>query len=697
MSVLDKAASLERIRNIGIVAHIDAGKTTTTERILFYAGRTHRLGNVDEGNTVTDWMIQERERGITITSAAITCAWRDQQINLIDTPGHVDFTIEVERSLRVLDGAVGVFCAVGGVQPQSETVWRQADRYHVSRIAFINKMDRMGADFSRAVAEMRSKLNANAVPVELPIGKEESFAGVVDLIARKAYLFDGDPEGKTFSTVEIPEDMRDAAEAARTEMLEKIAESDEAFLDQYLENPEQSEADIKAAIRRCVISAKLVPVFCGSSLKNKGVQMVLDAVVDYLPSPLARGNGKTTGTDLKTGEPVTREMTPEAPLAALLFKIATDPYVGRLFFVRIYSGTLKKGANVYNARLKKRERVMKIVRLQADEQTEVEEISAGDIGALVGLKEATTGDTLCAEHHPLALERITLPEPVMFMAIEPKSSAMKDKLAESLSLLSAEDPTCQIRIDAETGQTILSGMGELHLEILVDRLKREFKVDANTGRPMVSYYETVTKEGSAVYTFDREFGGRRHYAQVTVSVKPGKRGSGHTVEVAPAARRRLPDPGLQPCLEQGLVDGIMTGVLARYPMTDVIAQVVDIAIAEEEAATDVAFRSAAVMGFREAALAAAPELLEPIMSLEIISPPEDVGSVMGDINGRRGSVRDMTSRGDMQIVRAQVPLAELFGYSTAIRSLTRGRASYTMEPGEFATVPRAVREQLLNR
>ncbi len=696
MSVLDDSCTIENLRNIGIVAHIDAGKTTTTERILFYAGRTHRLGNVDEGNTVTDWMIQERERGITITSAAITCSWRDVQINLIDTPGHVDFTIEVERSLRVLDGAVGVFCAVGGVQPQSETVWRQADRYNVSRIAFVNKMDRMGADFANVVAEMRKKLNANAVPVELPIGKEEGFAGVIDLIAQQAYLFTGaDSEGRSFETAAIPAEMQEAATAARMELLEKIAEADEQFLELYLENPEQPVDVIKAAIRRAVIAVKLVPVLCGTSLRNKGVQMLLDAVVDYLPTPLDRQG--IVATDLKSGVPVAIEQTSEAPLAGLIFKIATDPYVGRLFFVRMYAGTLKKGQNVYNARLKKRERVMKIVRLHADEQTEVETLCAGDIGALVGLKEATTGDTLCAENHPRALERITLPEPVMFMAIEPKSSAQKDKLVESLGLLAAEDPTCQVRTDAETGQMILSGMGELHLEILVDRLRREFKVDANTGKPMVSYYETVSAEGSAVYTFDREFGGKRHYAQLTVCVKPMKRGSGHKVEVAAAARKRLPQTNFETCIEQGLVDGIMTGVLARYPMTDVLVQVTDASIAEEEAATDVAFRSAAVMGFREAALAASPELLEPIMSLDIMTPPEYVGEIMGDINGRRGHVRDMDMRGDMQTVRAQVPLAELFGYSTAIRSLSRGRASYTMEPGEFATVPKSVREQLLNR
>ena len=710
MSVLQENGTLEFVRNIGIVAHIDAGKTTTTERILFYAGRTHRLGNVDEGNTVTDWMIQERERGITITSAAISCSWKDVQINLIDTPGHVDFTIEVERSLRVLDGAVGVFCAVGGVQPQSETVWRQADRYGVPRLAFVNKMDRMGADFHGCVEEIRARLKANAVCVQLPVGAAESFGGVVDLLEMKAYSYDEGSEGKDIREAEIPEAMRDEAALARAELCEKVAEADEATVEKFLESPDLSAEDLRVAIRRAVIGGRLVPVLCGSSLRNKGVQQLLDAVAWYLPSPLDRP--AVVATDVKTGKVVTKggadirvcatnsgrqECLPHAPLLALVFKIATDPYVGRLFFVRVYAGALKKGANVYNPRSRKRERVMKLVKLFADEQCEVESLAAGDIGAVVGLKEATTGDTLCVENQPVYLERITAPDPVMFMAIEPKSSAQKEKLAEAMGLLSAEDPTCQVRVDPETGQTILSGMGELHLEILVDRLRREFKCEANTGRPMVSYYETVAAKGRSVYVFDRELGGRRHYAQLTVEVEPLERGGGHRVEIAQKVRRTVADDKLCDGMEQGLTDGILTGVLARYPMTDVLARVSEAAIMDEETATDVAFRTAAVMGFREAAMAAAPELLEPIMSLDIVTPPDYVGDVMGDINSRRGSVREMTTRGDTQIVRAQVPLAELFGYSTAIRSLSRGRASYTMEPGEFAVVPRAEREKLLNR
>lgn len=697
VSVLEEQNTLQNVRNIGIVAHIDAGKTTTTERILFYAGRTHRLGNVDEGNTVTDWMIQERERGITITSAAISCSWKDVSINLIDTPGHVDFTIEVERSLRVLDGAVGVFCAVGGVQPQSETVWRQADRYGVPRIAFVNKMDRMGADFNRCVSEIREKLKANPVCLQFPIGQAETFTGVIDLLEMKAYGYDEGTEGREVLVQEIPAELKDDAILARAELCEKVAEADEAIVEAYFENPELSAEQLRSAIRRAVIARKMVPVLAGSSLKNKGVQQLLDAVMWYLPSPLERP--AIEATDVKSEQKVTREQSEKAPLTSLVFKIATDPYVGRLFFVRIYAGVLKKGANVYNPRSRKRERVMKLVKLFADEQTEVEQLATGDIGAIVGLKEATTGDTLCAEHQPVYLERITVPEPVMFMAIEPKSSAQKDKLAESMAMLAAEDPTCQVRMDAETGQTILSGMGELHLEILVDRLRREFKCEANVGRPMVSYYETVMAKGVSTYLFDRELGGKRHYLQLTIEVEPRKRGSGHAVEVINPARKKIAalNEKFLDFVEQGLNDGILTGVLARYPMTDVVARATDAVFLDDDTATDVAFRTASVMGFREAALAACPELLEPIMSLDIVTPADYVGDIMGDINGRRGAVRDMTVRGDMQIVRASVPLAELFGYSTAIRSLSRGRASYTMEPGEFAVVPRTIREQLLNR
>lgn len=687
-------STLSNVRNIGIVAHIDAGKTTTTERILFYTGKIHKHGDVHDGNTTTDFMVQERERGITIQSAAISCEWNGHAINIIDTPGHVDFTMEVERSLRVLDGAVCVFCAVGGVQPQSETVWRQADRYAVPRVAFVNKMDRMGANFMRVVEELRDKLKANAVPIELPIGKEESFAGVIDLLEMKGIIYDEKTDGKNFTVGEIPADMKDDAELARAELCERVADLDEGVMEAYLENGDLTSDELKGAIRRLVVSNKMVPVLCGTSLRDKGVQPLLDAVTRYLPSPLDRP--PVTATDLKSGEPVTREQRDGELLTSLVFKIATDPFVGRLFFVRVYGGVLKKGANVYNPRTKKRERVMKIVRLFADDQIEVDQLTAGDIGALVGLKESTTGDTLCAEMKPCYLERITAPQPVMFLAIEPKSGGDKDKLVDSMKALAAEDPTCQFRENEETGQTILSGMGELHLEILVDRLKREFKVAANVGKPMVSYAETVQKPASVPFTFDRELGGKRHAVTLTVDIKPLERGSGRKVSLARDVKNSLPDAKLAETLEQGLLDGIMTGVLARYPMTDIEASVSAIEIVDPEISDEIALRGAAVMGFREAALAADPEFLEPIMKLEITTPPESVGEVLGDLNMRRGTVLDMAQRDDMQVVHARVPMAQMFGYATAIRSLTKGRASYSMEPSDFALVSKSVREHLLS-
>lgn len=686
-------SALSNVRNIGIVAHIDAGKTTTTERILFYTGKIHKHGDVHDGNTTTDFMVQERERGITIQSAAISCEWNGHAINIIDTPGHVDFTMEVERSLRVLDGAVCVFCAVGGVQPQSETVWRQADHYSVPRIAFVNKMDRMGANFTRVVGELREKLKANAVPLELPIGKEDGFVGVVDLIEMKGIVYDEKTDGKQFTVGDVPADMKDDAELARAELCERVADLDEGVMEPYLENGDLTADELKGAIRRLVVANKMVPVLCGTSLRDKGIQPLLDAVAWYLPSP--RDRPPVKATDLKSGEPVTRQQKDGELLTSLVFKIATDPFVGRLFFVRVYGGILKKGANVFNPRTRKRERVMKIVRLFADDQIEVEQLSAGDIGALVGLKEATTGDTLCAEVKPCYLERITAPQPVMFLAIEPKSGGDKDKLVESMKALAAEDPTCQFREDEETGQTILSGMGELHLEILVDRLKREFKVAANVGKPMVSYAETVMQPTVRPFTFDREIGGKRHAVSLTVEVKPLERGAGRKVSVSRDVKNALPDRHLEETLEQGLMDGIMTGVLARYPMTDIEAAVVGIEMVDPEISDEIAIRGAAVMGFRETALAASPEFLEPIMKLEITTPPESVGEILGDINMRRGTILDMTQRDDMQIVHARVPMAQMFGYATAIRSLTKGRASYSMEPSDFDIVPKSVHEHLL--
>ena len=689
------SAELSKVRNIGIVAHIDAGKTTTTERILFYTGKIHKHGDVHDGNTTTDFMVQERERGITIQSAAISCEWKNHAINIIDTPGHVDFTMEVERSLRVLDGAVCVFCAVGGVQPQSETVWRQADRYNVPRIAFVNKMDRMGANFARVVEELRGKLRANACPVELPIGREEDFKGVVDLIRMKGIVYDEASEGKQFTVGEIPTELKDDAELARAELVEKVADLDEGVMEAFLEKGDLSAEELVPAIRRLVVAGRFVPVLCGTSLRDKGVQPLLDAIVDYLPSPEDRP--PVEATDLKSGEKVSRRQEASELLTSLVFKIATDPYVGRLFFVRVYGGILKKGANAYNPRTKKRERIMKIVRLFADDQIEVDELSAGDIGAVVGLKECTTGDTLCSEMKPCYLERITAPQPVMFMAIEPKSSADKDKLVESMKALAAEDPTCQFREDEETGQTILSGMGELHLEILVDRLKREFKCAANTGKPMVSYVETITKPALKNFSFDREIGGKRHAVELKIEVKPLERGKGRVISLSRDFRNTVADKHLQECVEQGLEDGVSTGVLARYPMTDISVECLSATIVDPEVSDEVAFRSAAMMGFREAAEAAAPEFLEPIMKLEITTPPESVGEILGDLNARRGNVLDMDMRGDLQIIHARVPMAQMFGYATAIRSLTKGRASYSMEPDMFELAPKSVRDDILSR
>ena len=689
------SSTLSNVRNIGIVAHIDAGKTTTTERILFYTGKIHKHGDVHDGNTTTDFMIQERERGITIQSAAITCEWKGYSINIIDTPGHVDFTMEVERSLRVLDGAVCVFCAVGGVQPQSETVWRQADRYNVPRIAFVNKMDRMGADFQRVVGELRDKLKAPACPIELPIGKEDSFAGIIDLLEMKAVIFDDASEGKNFTVGEIPAELKDEAELARAELVEKVADLDEEVMEAFLEKGDLNNDELIPAIRRLVVANKLVPVLCGTSLKDKGVQPLIDAVCAYLPSPDDRP--PIAATDLKSGETVTRRQEDSELLTSLVFKIATDAYVGKLFFVRVYGGILKKGANAYNPRTKKRERIMKIVRLFADDQIEVDELKAGDIGAIVGLKDCTTGDTLCAEMKPCYLERITAPQPVMFMAIEPKSSADKDKLVESMKALAAEDPTCQYREDEETGQTSLSGMGELHLEILVDRLKREFKCAANVGKPMVSYVETITVPALKNFMFDRELGGKRHAVELKIEVRPLERGEGVKIELGRDFTSLVQDKHLQECVRQGLEDGVVTGVLARYPMTDIAVTCLGAVLVDPEVSDEVAFRSAAMMGFREAAEAASAEFLEPIMKLEITTPPESVGEVLGDLNSRRGTVLDMSQRGDMQLVHARVPLAKLFGYSTAIRSLTKGRASYSMEPDMFELAPKNVREEILSR
>ncbi|MBI9019790.1 MAG: elongation factor G [Verrucomicrobia bacterium] len=687
-----RGRSLSSIRNIGIVAHIDAGKTTTTERILYYTGRVYKMGEVHEGTAVMDWMEQEQERGITITSAATTCFWRDHQVNIIDTPGHVDFTVEVERSLRVLDGAVGVFCGVGGVQPQSETVWRQAKKYHVPCLAFVNKMDRMGANFAKVVSELREKLAAPAVPVQLPWGSEEDFKGIVDLVHMKAFLFKEENLGSGVSEIAIPEEMAVDAEKQRAALVEKTAEVDETLLEIYLENPDVPAALLAAAIRRATIAGHLVPVLCGSSLKNKGVQPLLDAVVDYLPSPV--DVPAVTGIHPKTEAPEVREAGDYEPLSALAFKMATDSFVGKLAFIRIYSGKLEKRQNVFNPRTNKREKIGRLLRLHANSREDVDVLYSGEIGAISGLKFFTTGDTLCAENDAIVLERIVFPEPVIAMAIEPKTQADRDALAAALQSLTEEDPTFRVTMNEDTGQTIINGMGELHLEIIKDRIFREFKVKANAGKPVVAYRESARTAGTGEFTFEREIGGRGHFAKLVIEVSPRERGTGNQVNVN-VSKEVVPAIFHLP-ITQGISDALMTGVLGNYPLVDIEVNVTGGA-AHPVDSSEMAFRTAAVMALRDAVGNSSPTLLEPIMKLEIISPEDHLGDVMNDLNGRRGRIREIESRDGIQIVHVDVPLAEMFGYATTLRSLTKGRASYTMEPQSFEAVPDSMQETILNR
>ncbi|MBR4251081.1 MAG: elongation factor G [Kiritimatiellae bacterium] len=680
---------LADIRNIGIVAHIDAGKTTTTERILFYSGKVHKMGEVHDGTAVMDWMAQEQERGITITSADTTCFWNGRQINVIDTPGHVDFTAEVERSLRVLDGAVGVFCAVGGVQPQSETVWRQADRYGVPRIAFVNKMDRTGARFARVVEEMRAKLHANAVPVQLPIGAEDAFEGVVDLIAMRALRFQGELGSDVVASA-IPDALAADAAAARERLLEAVAETSEDLLSAYLETGDLPADRLKAGLRAATVSGQVVPVLCGSSFHNQGIQPLLDAIVDYLPSPL--DVPPIRGTHPKTGDALERKPDDDGPLCAMAFKVATDPFVGRVVYVRVYSGVLRKGANVWNPRTARRERLMRLLRLHANQRTDTDALFSGEIGAIAGIKGVGSGDTLCAEQKPVVLERIVFPEPVISMAIEPKTQADKEKMQAALADLAEEDPTFRVGVNPETGQTIMQGMGELHLEILRDRMLREFRVQANAGKPMVAYKETVTAPARAESEFDRMLGDKHHYGRVALAVAPAPRGAGNTVEFH-LSNETVPRE-YHACIEEGIRDGLSTGVLSNYPLVDV-AVTVDGGAFHPTDSTDIAFRTAASMAVREAVGKAAPALLEPLMQLEITTPEEHLGDVLADLNTRRGQVSDMTTRDSLRLIQATVPLAGLFGYATTLRSLSKGRASYSMEPSRFEIVPPAIAKPLL--
>ncbi len=688
----NRPVSLERTRDIGICAHIDAGKTTTTERILFYTGKVYKIGEVHEGTATMDWMEQEQERGITITSAATTCFWREHRINIIDTPGHVDFTVEVERSLRVLDGAVAVFCAVGGVEPQSETVWRQANKYKVPRIAFVNKMDRTGADFEAAVAQMRERLAANAVPIQLPIGKEADFKGIVDLVKMKALIWSGEELGAKFEVVDIPAEMKDAVAAAHAKLVEAVAEKDEQVMELYLEGKEITAAMLQTGIRRLAIANELVPVTCGAAFKNKGVQPLLDAVVDYLPSPLDVPDVAGTEPDTKQAE--ARAADDNAPFCALAFKIWTDPYAGKLIFFRVYSGKIGKGTTVYNPRNNKRERIGRLLEMHANHRQEIETCYSGDIGALVGLKNITTGDTICDEESPVLLESITFPEPVISMAIEPNSKADRDKMSAAMQRLADEDPTFRISSNQETGQTIISGMGELHLDIIKDRMFREFNVQATAGKPQVAYRETITKKAEAEGKFIRQSGGRGQYGHAVITIEPGEKGSGVVVEdeiVGGAIPREY-----VPAVEDGITEAAQTGVLGGYPMVDIKIQIIDGTFHEVDS-SEIAFKMAGSFAFKEAARKAGAIMLEPIMDVEVISPEEHMGDVIGDLNSRRGKVSHIEPRAASTIIHATVPLAEMFGYATALRSLTRGRASYSMEPAAFEKVPESILAGILDK
>ncbi len=687
---------LGKLRNIGIMAHIDAGKTTTTERILYYTGRIHRLGEVHDGSATMDWMEQEQERGITITSATTTCMWKrfdeDYRINIIDTPGHVDFTVEVERSLRVLDGAVAVFCAVGGVEPQSETVWRQADRYGVPRIAFVNKMDRVGADFDNVIAMIRDRLGARAYPVHYPLGQGELFTGMVDIVRGVELVYNEDSLGVHWTEGPVPDALKERVGQLRHELVEAAVEHDEALLVRYLEGHDPTEAELREAIRKATLAGAIVPVLCGSAFKNKGVQQLLNAVIDYLPSPtdVAAIRGHLPHNDAAIEE---RPADDNAPFAALAFKIMTDPYVGKLTYFRVYSGALAAGSYIYNSTKDRRERIGRLLQMHANRREEVDDVYAGDIAAAIGLKDTRTGDTLCDADHPVILEAMRFPEPVIAVAIEPRTKADQDKLGTALQKLSEEDPTFRVHTDHETGQTIISGMGELHLEIIVDRMQREFKVDANVGRPQVAYRETIRKPAEKVEgKFIRQSGGRGQYGHVVINIYPQQAGQGFVFEdkiVGGSVPREYIGP-----TEQGIKEAMETGVLAGYPMVDVRVQLIDGSYHEVDS-SEMAFKIAGSIAFKEAVRRASPVLLEPIMDVEVVTPADYMGDVIGDLSSRRGKIGGMLQRGDAQVIGASVPLAEMFGYSTQLRSLTQGRAVYSMQFSRYEEVPKSKAEEIL--
>ncbi|MBW4470963.1 MAG: elongation factor G [Stenomitos rutilans HA7619-LM2] len=684
---MPRTVPIERVRNIGIAAHIDAGKTTTTERILFYSGVVHKIGEVHEGTATTDWMAQERERGITITAAAISTSWKDHQINIIDTPGHVDFTIEVERSMRVLDGVIAVFCSVGGVQPQSETVWRQADRYKVPRIVFVNKMDRTGANFYKVYGQIRDRLRANAVPIQLPIGSENALKGIVDLVRMRAFIYNNDL-GTDIEELEIPEEMQALAAEYRLKLVESVAETDDTLTEKYLEGEELTEAEIKAALRKGTIDGAIVPMLCGSAFKNKGVQLLLDAVIDYLPAPI---DVPPIQGHLTDGTVAERHADDEEPMSALAFKIMADPY-GRLTFIRVYSGVLKKGSYVLNSTKDKKERVSRLIILKADDRIEVDEMRAGDLGAVLGLKDTFTGDTICDDHAPIILESLFIPEPVISVAVEPKTKQDMEKLSKALQSLSEEDPTFRVNVDPETNQTVIAGMGELHLEILVDRMLREFKVEANVGAPQVAYRETVRKPVKAEGKFVRQSGGKGQYGHVVIELEPTEPGSGFEF-VSKIVGGTVPKEYIGPA-EQGMKEACESGILAGYPVIDLKATLVDGSYHDVDS-SEMAFKIAGSMAIKSAVMKASPVLLEPMMKVEVEVPEDFLGPVMGNLISRRGQIEAQGVEQGLAKVTTKVPLAEMFGYATDIRSMTQGRGIFTMEFSHYDEVPRSVAETII--
>jgi len=676
------------------MAHIDAGKTTTTERILFYTGVLHRMGEVHDGAATMDWMEQEKERGITITSAATTCFWDNHRLNIIDTPGHVDFTVEVERSLRVLDGAVALFCSVGGVEPQSETVWRQADKYGVPRLAFVNKMDRVGADYFHCIEMMKTRLGANAVPVQIPVGEGDIFTGIIDLITMRAQIFQEGSSGTTWEEMDIPHDLQKQAQEYRTKMLEAVSDEDDTLLEKYLEGKEISPNEIKAVLRRACLKVSIVPVLCGSSFKNKGVQMLLDAVIDFLPSPIDISKGEITGHHPNMKDEITRKVDDKEKFTALAFKIMTDPYVGKLTFFRVYTGSLETGSYVYNSVSGKRERVGRLLRMHANHREDIDMAYSGDIAAMVGLKATRTGDTLCDEKDPIILEKMEFPDPVISVAIEPKTKADQEKMGEALSKLSDEDPTFRISTNEETGQTIISGMGELHLEIIIDRMKREFRVEANVGKPQVAYKETIRKKVEQEGKFVRQSGGRGQFGHVWITVEPNEKGKGYEFENG-IIGGSIPKEYI-PSVSEGIQEAMRNGVLAGYPVEDIKIKLFDGSYHDVDS-SEMAFKIAGSMAFKEAARKAHPVLLEPIMDVEVVTPEEYMGDVMGDLSSRRGKIEGLQARKDAQVIKSKVPLSEMFGYSTTLRSMTQGRAIYTMQFAFYEETPQSIADQIVEK